>query len=315
MINFKKFFKTGFLFLGIALVGYIILILIWGDFKPDYLRSNLSYQKLASGHLTSRLKEVDSVSNVDILFLGSSRSYRHFDTRIFNKYGYKVFNLGSSSQTLIQTEYLVNKYYSKLNPKIVVLDLYPRMFYSDGVESTLDIISNDKTNWESVKLAFRHKNIKVINTLFYSIYRELIHSSNDLVEKRYKKQRNGLNDLYVKGGFVEKEIGYATNEPSKDINIVLNTSQVEAFNNIVNKLKSDNNKIILVCSPMHESKFKQYQNFNVIDSLIYDKNLFLHKIINLEGLDEVKHFYDPYHLNQNGVRIFDEYFIKNILNN
>jgi len=310
MINFTKFFKTSFLFIGFAILGYILFVLIWGDFKSDYLKSNLSYQKLASGHLTSRLKEVDTVRDVDILFLGSSRSYRHYDTRIFKNEGYKVFNLGSSSQTLLQTEYLVNKYYSQLNPKIVVLDLWPDMFSGDGVESTLDIISNDKNNWESVKLAFQHKNIKVLNTLIYAYYREIIHSSNDILEKKYKKE---TSDLYIEGGFVERKVYFAEIEEFTDIKILLNEYQLKAFNNILEKIKSPETKIFVVCSPMHKSKFDSYKNFYIIDSLLNNHNLSLEKFIDLKELNEIKHFYNSYHLNQDGVEIFNKYFIKNIL--
>lgn len=310
MQNFTKYYKTGLLFIGFAILGYILFVLLWGDLKPDYLKSNLSYQKLASGHLTSRLKEVDTVSNVDILFLGSSRSYRHYDTRIFENEGFKVFNLASSSQTFLQTEYLVNKYYSQLNPKIVVLDLYPLMFSGDGVESTLDIISNDKNNWESVKLAFQHKNIKVLNTLVYSFYREIIHGSNYIMEEKYKKE---TKDLYIEGGFVERKISFAEKEASDDKNILLNEDQVKAFNNILEKIKGPDTKIYLVCSPMHKSKFNSYKNFYVLDSLINIHNLSLIKFIELKGLNEIKHFYDPYHLNQDGVEIFNKYFIKNLL--
>lgn len=310
MNKFFKFFKNVLIFVGFSILGYLILVIIWGDFKPYYLKSNLSYQKLAPGHLTSRLNEVDRIRDVDILFLGSSRSYRHFDTRIFQNEGYKVFNLGSSSQTLLQTEYLVNKYYTKLNPKIVVLDLYPGMFSSDGVESTLDIISNDKNNWESVKLAFQDKNIKVLNTLIYAYYREIIHNSNDLVEEKYKKTSK---DLYVNGGFVEKEISFAKTEELSEVEIQLNEHQINAFNNILKKIQNPETKILLVCTPMHMSKFNGYKNFYVIDSLINKQNLYLEKFIGLKKLNDVKHFYDPYHLNQDGVEIFNKYFIKNIL--
>lgn len=311
MMNFHKFFKAGIVFFSLTILGYIFLVIIWGHFNPDFLKSNLSYQKLASGHLTSRLMEVDTIRDVDILFLGSSRSYRHFDTRIFEKQGYRSFNLGSSSQTLLQTEYLVNKYYTKLNPKIVVLDLYPLMFSADGVESTLDIISNDKNNWESVKLAAQHRNIKVLNTLVYAYYREIFHNSNELVESKYNIK---AKDTYIQGGFVEREIRFSDVEgESRDVEIILNNHQIESFNNIIEKIKRPDTEILLVCTPMHNWKFDQYKNFHVIDSLVNRHNLSLEKFIGLKDLNETKHFYDPFHLNQNGVEIFNKFFIKKLL--
>ena len=81
----------------------------------------------------TRLKEVKTVKNVDILFLGSSHTYRGFDTSIFHDCGYSAFNLGSSSQTPIQTLTLANRYLKQLNPKLVVLEVYPGNFTGDGV--------------------------------------------------------------------------------------------------------------------------------------------------------------------------------------
>src|SRR5689334_14184152 len=70
---------------------------------------NLNYRLGAYGHLFTRVKEIDSVKKVDILFLGSSHSYRGFDPRIFKQYGLTSFNLGSSSQTPIQAKILLEK--------------------------------------------------------------------------------------------------------------------------------------------------------------------------------------------------------------
>ena len=53
--------------------------------------SNINYRIGSSGHMYSRLLEVKSYGRVDLLFLGSSHTYRGFDTRIFSKYGYELW--------------------------------------------------------------------------------------------------------------------------------------------------------------------------------------------------------------------------------
>jgi len=78
---------------------------------------------------------------VDILFLGSSHSYRGFNPQYFS--GYKTFNLGSSAQTPIQTNLLLKRYLHQLNPKTIVYEVYPISLSIDGVESSSDIIAND----------------------------------------------------------------------------------------------------------------------------------------------------------------------------
>lgn len=302
-----SFFINLLAFSVFAIFFYIFFVIVWGDYKSPRLKDNLSYQKFASGHLTTRIRELDSINEVDVLFLGSSRSYRHYDTRKFSINGRIAFNLGSSSQTMLQTEYFINKYYSKLKPKIVVFDIYPGMFTGDGVESTLDVISNEKINWESTKFAIGHRNLKVINTLFYSYYREIFHNANGILEDKYKPE---TKDLYVKGGYVEREIYYAKKDSFAKSKIIFDQDQIQSFNKIISLLKKSDAKIFLVISPMHKSNFDSYTNFTVLDSLVLSHGLNLERYIGVDGLDEIKHFYDPYHLNQDGVEIFNNEFIK-----
>ena len=96
------------------------------------------------GHLYSRVKDAEKIKNPDILFIGSSHSYRGFDTRVFQKHGIKAFNLGSSSQTPINSKVLLKQYLDKINPKMVVIEAYAGTISADGVESSLDLLSNNK---------------------------------------------------------------------------------------------------------------------------------------------------------------------------
>ena len=58
----------------------------------------------------------------------------------------KTFNLGSSSQTPIQTKMLLDEHLDRLNPKLVVFEVYPVVFQLEGVESALDFIANTEFN-------------------------------------------------------------------------------------------------------------------------------------------------------------------------
>src|SRR5690606_38894975 len=108
----------------------------------------------------------------DILILGSSRAYRHYDPRIFRKYGIEIFNLGSSAQTFIQTNYILQKYAQRFKPEIIVLDIYPAMFGSDGVESSLDLMFSDLVlDPQFRKLTWKQRNLKLFNTLIFSTYK------------------------------------------------------------------------------------------------------------------------------------------------
>lgn len=303
-----SFIKKIFKFLFFVFFVYIILLLLWGDFMPNFAKQNLKYIHFRQGHLNSRLKEVQKIKYIDILFLGSSRSFRQYDTRIFEKAGYTAFNLGSSAQTLAQTEILLDRYFDGINPKLIVFDIYPGMLTADGIESSLDLISNDHNDLESLKLAIDHNNILVYNTLIYSVYRDFFYNQQNKREKRNKGQ-----DSYIDGGFVERKLKFSKIEFPEDKKIVFKENQLESFHNVIRIIKKRKIKLIMIQSPMHKSRRDSYTNIYKMDSLMEINNLQFYDLSNNVKLNEKLHFYDPAHLNQDGVRIFNEFLIEKIL--
>ena len=119
-------------------------------------------------------------------WIGAFSTYRGFNTRIFLEYGYKTLNLGLSSQTPILTKVLLNRYLDYLNLTLEIYEVYPTTFTLDGVESSLDLISNDINDLQSLRMAFKIKIIKTFNTLIYSITRDILEFSKSFTENRIK---------------------------------------------------------------------------------------------------------------------------------
>ena len=268
------------------------------------LKPNINYKIGSYGHTYSRLSEIKNHGDVDILFLGSSHAYRGFDTRIFLNNGYKSFNLGSSAQTPLQTKVLLKRYLESLNPELVIYEVYPTTFTIDGVESSLDIVSNDKNDLYSLDMALRINNIKTYNTLIYSITRDLLRLNNSFSEPIFKG-----NDKYISGGYVEKEIGFFQPTQFKKKEIALKDYQLESFSEIVQMVKNKNIELILVYAPISKVNYESYGNNHYFDSIIknYAEYYNFNEIIDL---NDSLHFYDSDHLNQNGVDIFNEKLIE-----
>ena len=142
---------------------YVPILCIYGELAPEKIKKNLKYKE--DSFLRAKLSEIDKFHDVDILFVGSSHAYRSFDPRLFSAAGFKTFNLGSSAQTPINTEVILDRYLERLNPKTVIYEVYPETFCSDGVESTVDIISSDHISYDLFSLACCQNDIKVYNVL------------------------------------------------------------------------------------------------------------------------------------------------------
>ena len=129
----KQFVSDILKFIGLASIIYLSGIFVWGKFIPQKLKPNLQYIQGAYGFINTRAKEARISDGVDVLILGSSHAYRGFDVRIFGEAGYKTFNLGSSSQSPIQTYLLLKRYLDLLKPKLVIYEVYPTTFLPEQI--------------------------------------------------------------------------------------------------------------------------------------------------------------------------------------
>ncbi len=300
----KKLISNTLLFILFASLLYIPFLFAWGRYAPSWFKPNINYRIGSYGHMYSRLSEIKNYKDIDILFLGSSHTYRGFDTRIFLDSGYKTFNLGSSAQTPVQTKVLLSRYLESLNPKLVIYEVYPATFNMDGVESSLDIIANDINDSHSLEMALKINNIKTYNTLIYGFIRDLLGLNSSFSEPTIKG-----NDKYISGGYVEKELGFYKPTAFVKKKISLRDYQLESFSEVVQLIKNKNIELMLVYAPITKVNYDSYSNTTYFDSIMkrYSNYYNFNEII---ALNDTQHFDDAHHLNQNGVNIFNKKLIE-----
>jgi hypothetical protein len=294
------FLKKLFVFVIFSLIVYYCLIIISGAVINIAFLKNLKYTIGGYGNAFTRMKEVKKIHDIDVLFVGSSHSYRGFDTRIFKESGYNAFNLGSSSQTPIQTSMLFKQYLPTLHPKLIVFEVYPSTFESDGVESAIDLLSNNTIDNYSIKMALETKNIKVFNTLLFSGFVQFFKLNANYVEQKIKKE-----DTYISGGFVERKLEKyeAKKTKTKASTYHLNPKQVLKFKEMISFLKEKKINYILVQAPISQKLYNSYSNNSEVDSVFNSLGIYynFNKILHVD--DSL--FYDAHHLNQNGVEKFN----------
>jgi hypothetical protein len=302
----KRFVKSIIIFAFLLIPSYCMYLFFWG-FTSGKIKSNLNYYLGIHGHLHTRLQEIKNFKDVDILFLGASQTYRGFDTRIFNEYGFYTFNSGSSNQTPLQTKVLLNRYLDELNPKLIIYEVSPEIFYIDGVESALDLISNDKNDSESINMAFAINHIKVYNTLIYAFERDLLHLNSNFHQPLQDK-----DDIYISGGYVEHRTSdFSDNEIFQLFEMNFNENQANTFREIINIFKEKNIDYLLIYAPVTHSCYNAYPDNDEFDDKMKTFGMYynFNEILNL---DDSLHFYDPNHLNQAGVEIFNKNIIEKI---
>jgi hypothetical protein len=235
----------------------LIAIFIWGTYSLKFIKPNIHYKIGGNGDLQKRIADIKNFSELDILFLGSSHAYRGFDTRIFSKAGLNTFNLGSSSQTPIQTQILLNRYLKTLNPKLVIFEVYPNIFSNDGVESSLDLIANDKKDKETLKMACNINNIKTYNTLVYAHMIDLLN-----VNESFKESSINKEGTYITGGYVATKMSFYHPKPLLDKRIIFKDYQMQAFTEILQTLKERGVQVVLVFAPVTNAEYRSFKNLN-----------------------------------------------------
>lgn len=277
---------------------------VWAFLMPPFMAKNVRNCIGCSGHLFSRVKDAEQVKNPDILFIGSSHSYRGFDTRIFAKHGIKAFNLGSSSQTPINSKVLLHQFLDKIQPKIVVLEIYPEILNSDGVESSLDLLIHNKIDKNMLNMAWEIHHIQTYNTLIYGYFRQILN-----LNKNFKEPQKQNGDWYIKGGFVESKFKKNPLNEEPQGKWKINPKQIQALKENINLLKAKNIPYLIVQAPITEKLYRSKTNHQEVDALL--SKLGTYKNFQSEiPLNDTIDFYDSNHLNQNAVVRFNEYFIK-----
>ncbi len=295
----KSFITTLVFFFLFSFIGYGLLTGFFGIIFINKINSNLIYTP-SDGRNDLRLNEAGNQKELDILFIGSSHSYRSFDSRNFEKIGWKTFNLGSSAQTHLQTNYLMKKYLEEMNPKLVVYEVYPIIFMNDGIESTINLISSTPTLDDNLlEIVVKSKNVKAFNSLFFSIFLNgtfLKSNFNQSIPRSDKGK-------YISGGYVQSELSFNEEMELTKYWQPLN-SQLKYFNRNVELLKESSIPYILVQTPYTY----EFTNEKIIDKYLSSKGIY-YNFNTLLNFNNKLDFYDTHHLNQNGVDKLNKEFI------
>lgn len=287
-----------------AAICYCLLIVCFGEFVSPFYTKNLSYNVGSAGHIHSRLAEVKTKQNVDLLFLGSSHTYRGFDTRIFERAGFSAFNLGSSSQTPLQTQVLLKRYLNQLKPKLVIYEVYPVCFSLDGIECSLDLNANDQKDWQSILLATKQNHVKLYNSLLFGFYAQLTQR-----DAAFKEPSINEVDTYIPGGFVQRDMAFCKHKTHPKNKWKILPQQMKAFEENVAYIQSKGIKIIFVQAPITKALYTSYTNNAMIDSKLKQFGTY-YNFNKTSQLNDSLDFYDVDHLNQNGVEKFNKQLIQ-----
>lgn len=274
------------------------------------------------GFTLQRFQDIENYRDVDIVFLGSSHCYRTFDTRIYEEYGLKTFNMGTTGQSPMNTYYLLKRYFDQINPKLVIFDINYRVIDRDGLECFYDLAQNMDYFPEMMEMAFAIKSFHAINGAVSKWMLDITGTAPKFKQKERKQ------DFYVSGGYVEFKpdtVSAAKSYETKPVSqnapkrkprtVVPLKEQMDYIAKVVQYVKSRNARIVLVTKPEPAENLKAIANYEEVSRQIAD----LAARINVPYFDfnhislplnTREHFYDKEYLSPAGVQIFNPALIE-----
>jgi hypothetical protein len=280
----------------------------WGDATLMKLATRNPVTPGGEGFTYQRFEEIKRVVSVDMLFLGSSHCYRTFDPRIYAEHGLKVFNMGTSGQTPLNTYYLLKQYFDQLKPRLVVFELYYDLYRRDGLESYFDLSVNLPFSGALFQMALATRNPHGVND---AVSRWLAQATDGT---RQVAQAPQPGERYIEGGFIEytdlRLKGYEANPSRRKKTIAMVEAQFEYLEKIAAFVLSRNTRIVFVTQPELPETLAAVTNYGDIVARFQD-------IAGRHGiqyfnfndmpprLDAAEYYYDREHLNKRGVEAFN----------
>ncbi len=297
----RYFLRKLFLFLSLTTILYIVVVILLGN-NEVYVKK-MNFFKNDPGRILIRLNEINKIKNLEIIILGSSKSFMGIDPRLFNKMGHITYNFGSTAQTPIQSDFLFDRFLKKLPFKLVILEVAPELLANDGIESTTDLINSLDINYDLIRMAYNSKNIGVINTINYKILSS--NKNSKIIMATNDSQGLIKNTGYYPGGGTNNE---ATKMIPKST-LIYREAQLAALRNLVWKIRKLKKKVILVQCPNSKNQYNSLINRCEFDEIMKHTGFYI-DFNRITRLNDFLDFSDNYHLNSAG----SEKFTKSLIN-
>lgn len=237
----------------------------------------------AGGAVSIRIPEFEQFledhDEIDYLFLGSSTCYRGIDPHHLYDENLVTFNLGSSSQQMMNSQWLVEMALQKAHVRTVVLDIFPNIWHLKGIEPARDHLRNNPDSHRApfLKMAW---NTRDPYTLYLYSYFGLKHQFEALAPM------HAPDDDYRGLGFVYsiRQVADSFHCDPNDDGLKMHLKDRRGLRSIIQQVEGQGGNVILLIPPVKCLKaFELPEEFRQLplidarecplpDSLFYDED-------------------------------------------
>ncbi|MCP4601777.1 MAG: hypothetical protein GY847_14895 [Proteobacteria bacterium] len=319
------------LFAGLFVVTEIGFLVFLHQQAPAFFRQlNPNKAGSGTGNSLARFRDIEKIDEVDILFIGSSHTYRGFDPSIFARHGYSSYNVGSKSSRALNTYVMLKEYLPRLKPRLVVFETFLVVVAGDGMESYYDLLANRPISFPIVEMALRIKKMDAFKSLFmwsvkrlfkpFNLYRHI--RKRGCTELGYCSSRKRSRASQRKPGAPTLGmLGYPRKGSESPVRLpAVMEMQLDYLARTIDYTKDHGSQIVFVIHPFpdkHKERIGDvgYERMRRIEQTAKERDVSYYDFNYIIRLDSKKHFRDRHHLNQAGVDLFNEKLITHLEEN
>ena len=297
-----RLLRQGLVFLAVAIALYALAMFVLARVNfhghPLIYRTG-SYYHLKGGIAYEKFKEFDAAAHYDVVVLGSSHAYRGYDPRVFAAHGLRMFNLGSSAQTPLNTYWLLKEYVTAANCGLLVLDLYEGAMINEGLESTSELVMNMTSDRAAIGMVTDLRDLRGLNLLALRWCRA--GAGPDFTDSTYRS-----------GGFAERTDSLKSPiTPKGHTEVQYRPEQLRSLGKCLELCQQRGIPVVLVTHyyPGTSDRVGHEAFRATIDSVRAPFKVPYLDLAYAHQLDDQHHFYDHNHLNLAGVRLFNRALI------
>lgn len=265
------------------------------------------------------LEQTSSI-NADLVFLGSSRCWVHFDPCFFDStYRIKSVNIGVNGHSEISMAIIRLKYYLSRNksPKFAILSFDPFISAGSKINNTNFYLKHEFARYSFFPNA---KDLLFVNYFKFNLAEKYIPLYSifkyKLLYDCITLKKNNYNRLNANHLIDESWDTISQPVPKTAKKYYFNKDQIASISNSLSKLNNlclkNNIKLLCIQTPVYKSIYDDvaFTNTNIIC-----KNLEIPFLdINIDTIcSNIHFFYNSNHLNKKGVGQMNQFLKKNVL--
>lgn len=304
----KTILTKGLIFIASFLVMYLLLFSILFFIQPGgipFIYRATQGNLWEGGGTWLKFRDFNQEKKWDAVVVGSSHAYRGYDPDVFKSYKLDMYNLGTSNQHMMCTYYIVKNHITTDNCKLLILDMFDKVFANNDIESKSDIIQNIKDDKTAIEIALSANDIRALNMIALRFFNKTIdplnvdtfgYNNGFLVSRKFldpkKKDKEKMQWKYAaeknQKKFLDRLLSHCNTNGIKIVAVSHPTPEIYPM--------ADHDKFLKDVGPLFEKykvKYYDYTHYPEMGSLIY--------------------YSDPTHLNYLGVIKFNKIFINDLI--